>query len=493
MNIQDKETRRLFVVIIITICLQFFSLIRNSITASLFGTSVEMDAYNVSFNLTTFLFSFFGSAVTTVLIPNITEKKTFSKGVNSFITCLFILSIIVSILGIIFNKELISLITGNQSEYFIDLSSSLLSILLLGNVFSFILGVNSAIFQVRNRFIMLKFTQLISYIYIVLMLGFIISNNIYQYAIVITTANILNLILQLYYLKKENIIFKINLSIKDKEFIQMLKNLLPIFLSTGLYQFSLMINTAISSRLGDGQVSILSYSNQIVTMVNTLILGNVILFIYPKLAAQIKKSINYAKDKLLDYLLLVFFIMILILLIFILAGKESIALIYERGAFTKQTTSIVYYVTFLYFIVLPLNATRDLFYKFFYANNDTYTPFKNSIKVSVLNIVLSVIFSYFWGIYGIALGTSISTIISLGMIIKNFKKRYNTKFNKKFIQELLKIVTSFVITLVLTNIITHTLKGVPLIVYIIETFVISFTLFILVLAIIRSRVFNIKL
>lgn len=494
MNIKDKETRSLVIVIILTLCMQFFSLIRNSISASMFGISMEMDAYNVGFNITMFLFSFFGSAVTTVLIPNIAGEKRFSKGVNSFITWLFLLSIIVSFLGMIFNNQLISIIAGKQNEKFIELASSVLSILLLGNVFSFILGVNSAVFQVRNRFLMLKFTQLASYIYIVIMLAFFIPNNIYYYATVITTANILNLILQLYYLRKENIVFKMNFSIKDEEFIRMIKSVFPVFLSTGLYQFSLMMNTALASRLGSsGAVSLLSYSNQIVVMVNTLILANVILFIYPKLAVQIKKSVTHAKEKLLDYILLIFLIMSLILLLFILVGKEGITILYERGAFTKQTTNIVYSLTFLSIVVLPLNAVRDLFYKFFYADNDTYTPFKNSITVSIFNIILSIIFSYFWGIYGIVLGTSVSTVISLGMIIKKFRKRYDKMFNIKFIQELLKVIFAFAITLTLVNAFVNLIKSVHLIVFIIGTSFISCTLFVVLLMIMKSKVFKIKL
>lgn len=493
MNIKDKETRSLIIVIFITIFMQVSSLIRNSISASMFGVSQEMDAYNISFNLTNFLFSFFGSAVTTILIPNVAGKQKFSKGVNSFITYLFIGSIIVSIFGILFSKPILSILAGSKSSYFIEVSSKVFSILLLGNIFSFILGVNSAIFQVRKKFMMLKFTQLISYIYILIMLGFVISNNIYQFAIIITTANIVNLILQLYYLKKENGIFSISFSVKDKEFTQMIKNLFPVFFSTGLYQFSLMIDTALASRLGSGQVSILSYANQIVAMINTLILANVILFIYPKLAIQMKKSIDYAKTRLLDYILLVFFVMSAILIVFVLAGRDGITILYERGAFTKQTTSIVYYVALLCIIVLPLNAVRDLLYKFFYADNDTYTPFKNSIKVSVVNVVLSLILSYFWGIYGIVLGTSLSTILSLGMIISEFKRKYSAQLDIKFLLEILKIVISFIISLITINTVKSFFNSFNPVGNILLVSFLSFILFILILKIIKSDVFKVKL
>lgn len=496
MNIRDKETRSLVIVILLTIGMQLFSLIRNSIAASNFGVSTEMDAYNVGFNITTFLFSFFGSAVTTVLIPSIAGEKRFSSSVRSFITYLFLLSLLVSFLGIVFSKSIIALIAGNQSQYFINLSAKLLSILLLGGILTFILGVNAAVFQVRNRFTMLKITQLVSYVYIVMMLALFPSGNIYFYAEVITTANIVNLVLQIYYLKKDHITFKFNFLIKDNELTHMFKSLLPVFMSTGLYQFSLIINTALASRLKDeGQVSLLSYANQVVGMVNTLILANIILFIYPKMAIAIKKSITSAKEKLLDYMLLAFFIMTLIVLLFIVAGKEGIAILYERGAFTSKTTDIVYSLVFLLIVVLPLNAMRDLFYKFFYADNDTFTPFRNSIVVSAVNIVFSLTLSLYLGLKGIILGASLSTIISLMMITRKFEKCYGKIFNVRFIKEILKIFAAFLITLVIAMPIVQVVRDihVHLVLFLIISIFVSCIIFVVLLIPMKSSVFKIKL
>ncbi|WP_129706822.1 murein biosynthesis integral membrane protein MurJ [Priestia megaterium] len=493
MNIKDKESRNLLFVMIITICMQLFSLIRNSLAASFFGVSMEMDAYNISFNVATFLFSFLGTAVTTILIPNIARKEIFSNEVRSFITYLFLASIIISVLGFTFSKELLLLVSGNKDEEFIRLSSSLLAILLLGSIFTFALGVNSAIFQIRKRFIMLKVTQLISYVYIVIAMILVVKGNIYYYAFIITTATIINFLIQIYYLKKENISFTFNFAVKDKEFIIMVKNLFPVFFSTGLYQFSLMIDTSLASRLGNGQVSVLSYSNQVVAMFNTLILANIILFIYPKLAIQIKENLDQAKEKLADYIILVSFIMVLFVLAFIVAGKEGVSLLYERGAFSRNSTDIVYYATLIFIVVLPINGIRDLFYKFFYADNDTYTPFKNSVIISIINVILSVLFSHFMGLYGIILGTTLSSIISLSMITRRFKMKYKGIFSASLKKEILKLFFSFVCTLIVATVILQGLRYLSEILFLIIAVLIVSLIFIILLIIMKSRVFKIKL
>ena len=65
--------------------------------------------------------------------------------------------------------------------------------------------------------------------------------------------------------------------------------------------------------------------------------------------------------------------------------------------------------TLIYVRGLPINAFRDLIYRYFYAKGDTLTPFRNSLLISFLNIVISIILARFIGIYGIVLGTVITS------------------------------------------------------------------------------------
>ena len=70
----------------------------------------------------------------------------------------------------------------------------------------------------------------------------------------------------------------------------MFRIFLPTVFGTGVYQLTLMTDSMISSTLGAGNISVLSYAGTISGMVNTIVAGNIMLYIYPKIAAEINEE-----------------------------------------------------------------------------------------------------------------------------------------------------------------------------------------------------------
>ena len=105
--------------------------------------------------------------------------------------------------------------------------------------------------------------------------------------------------------------------------------------------------------------------------------------------------------------------------------------------------------TLIYVFGLPINAFRDLIYRYFYAKGDTLTPFRNSLLISFLNIVISIILARFIGIYGIVLGTVITSYMSLGIILFKYSRKFGFNYSKKlFVVRNAMICAIAVITLV---------------------------------------------
>src|SRR5690606_28280281 len=122
-------------------------------------------------------------------------------------------------------------------------------------------------------------------------------------------------------------------------------------------------------------------------------------------------------------------------------GREGISILFERGEFTSENTTKVFLVSLILSISLPSNGLRDLMYRYFYINKDTYTPFKNSIVVSLINITLSIILSIFIGLPGVVLGTVLASFLSLVFISIKFKNKFQIHFNiNTFIFENGKII-----------------------------------------------------
>lgn len=485
-----KAYFQLLCMILISVFTQVVLLIRTSFIAEEFGTGIELDAFNFSNSIGTFIFSFIGAGVTTVLIPSLVNKKNL-KSINSFISILYSIAFII-LLIVYFNRTIIvgTLSDGNQE--FIKIVSNVMLITLVTQFINSFTGATNAIYQCHGDYNLPKIINLATGIVLIVLLVFDSKIDIYKYVFLIFTTTLLNIILQIIFLPKNEYKYKYTLCLKDQELRNMLLVFLPTALSTGLYQLSLITDTLIASNLGEGNISILSYSNTIMNMLNTVLLTNIMTYFYPKIAKDIHKE--NSQNKLFDLAILLIFIMCLIVAGFYLVGEDGIVLLYERGKFTQQTTKIVSYCTVIYMISLPLNAVRDLIYRYFYAKQDTLTPFKNSLTISILNIFISIYLSQYLGLIGIILGTVITSFLSLVMILFRFSKIFIIKYNKKML--LLEITKILITTGLVIVFITELKSMLPAYSPIINIFLYgscTVFLYVSILFIFKARVYKIRL
>lgn len=490
-NIGNKKAFfQLFIMIGLTILTQIVSILKTSTVASQFGAYVEMDAFNFSNNIGTFIFSFIGGGITTVLIPNLMKKNN-EEGINIFISFLYTVAFAI-LMCVYFLRKLIVRGLSSGNDEFISISCNIMIITLITQYLNSFLGATNAIFQCRDKFNLPKLINLITTIILVGLIICMPRLTIYKYAFYILITSVTNVIIQIYLVIKDGYKFKYKLDINNGEFKKMFKVFLPTVLSSGLYQFSLVIDTIISSNLGEGNVSILSYSNTLMIMVDAILLSNLMMYLYPKIA----KSINNdnSQEKMFDLMILLNGIMILIVIEFFIVGKDGIALLYERGKFTSQITKFVYLGTLLYMLGIPTNAMRDLVYRYFYAKGDTITPFKNSVIVSVINIIVSIIMSRYVGVYGIIIGTVLTSYLSLAMILIRFNKKFKIKYSIfKLIIENIKIIVNSIIVIKVMSWIVSIVPISNLIVRILIYGSITTILYGIILLIFRSKVLKIKL
>ena len=95
---QYRGSLSLGLMIIITGITQVLTLMKSSLVAGIFGTGVEIDAYNLANSIVSFLFGFIAAGISTVIIPNYV-RKTDRRNVDSFITMLYgLIALIVGIL-----------------------------------------------------------------------------------------------------------------------------------------------------------------------------------------------------------------------------------------------------------------------------------------------------------------------------------------------------------------------------------------------------------
>lgn len=415
-----RNSFSLILMIIITGITQILTLMKSSLVAGIFGTGVEIDAYNLANSIVSFLFGFIAAGISTVIIPNYVKKAN-RKNVDTFITALYGLIAFVVFILIIFRYQIIG-VFSNRDELFVNICCNTLIILLLANYLLAISDVTVAYFQCKGKYNLPKIVSLIAQLIVVVVLIFYPNLTISQYTYIIAIGLFINFLLDTIFAFKEGWRVYPSLALFSPGTKKLFGIFLPIVFSTGIYKLSLMIDSTIAARLQTGQITILSYASQITNIINTILIGNLLTYYYPKIVEKVD-TIDGQKS-FWNQVILFHLIVCLVIAGFTTVGHETVELLFRHGTFSEDAAKFVYIGALIYVVGQQTDVVRDLIYRFFYAKGNTTVAAKNGVIISVVNITVSIILVYFIGFFGIFFGTIIASFISL--IVMFFK--FNTYF-----------------------------------------------------------------
>jgi putative peptidoglycan lipid II flippase len=401
----------------LTIITQVFSLYKSSLMAKYFGTSVEISAFNFVNNISFFVFGMVGAAVATVVIPQLVRKDY--KSVSIFLNFLYVSCVFLAIIVILTKYTIVKLISGTTDVSFLSFAATIIPIVMFSNLIMSLNNFMIAVFQVNNGFNYPKVVVLLTNIALVTSFICLPKMSVFQFVLISSIANIANLLLLFLDRKHSKFDYKFSFDYKNKEFREMVINMLPIFVANGAYQMSLLVDTGLSSRIGVHNITILSYSTQIAGMISGLFVANLMSYIYPRVAQMINQ--NCSLPDLSKYLrklsYFLFGTMLLIALCFLLMGHWIIDLLFVRGKFLSSDGSSLYWCLLILVFSLPFAAVRDLVYRVFYAYKNTKEPFYNSLLATFVNVGVSILLALYLGLVGIVIGTLLSTIVSALRIV----------------------------------------------------------------------------
>ena len=199
--------------------------------------------------------------------------------------------------------------------------------------------------------------------------------------------------------------------------------MLPSIFSSGVTQINILIGTIIAS-FQAGAVSYLYYADrvyQINLAVAGIAVGTVML---PELSRYVKikntKKVTNLQNRALELCL---FLSIPAATALVLASEEIVTSLFGYGSFNYESvtnTSIA--LTFFAFGV-PAFAILKILSNFFFARNDTKTPFYLSIVSVIINVIISISMFSKLGFVIIPIATSVSSWINVFMHYYFIKKR----------------------------------------------------------------------
>jgi len=441
----------------------FFTLIsrilgyaRDILIAIFLGTSLFADAFFVAFRLpNTFRRLFAEGTFNAAFIPSYAGELTEGKEKADFFAknvfnLLFAILLFIVLVAEIFMPKLIYLIAPG---FYKDPEKVRLAVELSRITFPFLFFVSlasffAAILNSFNKFAAAAAAPIILNIILIASLFLSRSFNlsdVLTLSYAVSLAGFLQFLILLFFVRKNFkpiLTLKVNIDEKTKFFF---RKLLPSIFSSGVTQINILIGTIIAS-FQAGAVSYLYYADrvyQINLAVAGIAVGTVML---PELSKHIK---NNNSDQVMDLqnraLEFCLFLSIPAATALVLASNEIITSLFGYGSFDNiSVINTAIALTFFAFGV-PAFSILKIFSNFFFARNDTKTPFYLSVVSVTLNIVISLsLFSRF-GFVIIPIATSISSWINVFMHYYFIKKRDLHTFDSKFIYTFPRIILSVVV------------------------------------------------
>ncbi len=426
---------------------------RDILIAIFLGTSIYADAFFVAFRLpNTFRRLFAEGTFNAAFIPSYTSEKLKSKDGGKKFADEVLTLLIFGLLAIVLIVEILTpyvvyliapgfIEDDTKFNVAVHLTRITFPFLAFVSLSSFFAGILNS----ENKFAAAAAAPI--FLNLILILSLVISYFFkLDYALHLSYGVSLSGLIQLIFLiffaskfYKPSLVFKNKITQKVKFF---LKKLLPSIFSSGVTQISILVGTIIAS-FQSGAVSYLYYADR-VYQINLAIAGIAVSTVsLPILSKLIKNKKNNQANNIQNKSLELSLLLSLPASLALIVGSEQIVnALFGYGSFTENDIEQTSLALMYFGYGIPAFAVLKIFANFFFARNNTMTPFKISFTVVIINVAISVLFFKDFGFVIIPIATTLSAWFGVVSYVYLLLNKGYLKIEPNFYNKLLKIVFS---------------------------------------------------
>ncbi len=443
-----------------------FGLVRDVVVASLFGASLEYDAYVVAFRIPNFLRRIFGEGgFSQAFVPVLSEyKETRSKEeiqdlLDQTSATLGLSLLVTTIIGVLIAPLLISIFAIGWflgDEYGkMELASQMLRITFPYLLFISLTAFAGGILNTYRQFAVPAFTPVLLNISLIICAIWLApqfpdERRIVALAWGVLIAGIVQLFFQFPFLQRLGLFPKPGFKRDPEGTRRIIKLLIPVFFAISITQINLLVDTLIASFLTTGSISWLYYSDRLVEFPLGAFGIAIATVILPSLSSQ------HAKESIDDYNhILDWALRLLCLIIFpaavglVLLVQPILTTIFQNGEFTAFDVQMSGFSLAAYALGLPAFVLIKILASGFFSRQDTRTPVKIAAFAMICNIVINLILVGFLAHAGLALATSLSAYINAALLYKYLKAKHHYESQPGWSLYLLKVAVALVTMAVL--------------------------------------------
>jgi putative peptidoglycan lipid II flippase len=206
--------------------------------------------------------------------------------------------------------------------------------------------------------------------------------------------------------------------------------MVPRLLGVAVVQLNFVVNTILATGQPVGSLSSIKYAWAIMTMPQVVIAQAIAIAALPTFSAQVAQGdLVSMRHSLAATLRGVLLLSIPATVGLILLREPTIALAFQRGEFTAQSTEMVSWALLWYTAGLVGHSVVEIVSRAFYALHDTKTPVFVGAAAMSLNLLFSISFSavfqrFGWMPHGgLALANSLATALEMAGLLYLMRKR----------------------------------------------------------------------
>ncbi len=398
---------------------KFGSVGKELVVAWRFGTGDELDAFLIALVIPSFVVNVVAGSFNSALIPSYIKVREQQGRIaaqnllsNAIARALILLSLTIVLMVVTapwYLPYLASGFTADKLNLTIKLLWAIAPLVLLSGIIS----IWGAALNAGERFALAALSPVVTPLATVILLLFAVNWGVFALAGGLIIGSLLEIIILGIGLRKQKISLLPRWGKFDSNLREVTQQYVPVAAGAFLMCSANLVDQSMAAMLSSGSVSALGYANRVIALpltLTTLALGTAVIPYFSKTIAQ--QDWRKVRHTFSSYLRLIFITSIPLTIVFILASKLIIQILFERGSFTASDTIIVSQIQICYALQIPFYIAAIFVVRLVNSLGINYLLAWGSGINLLVNIIANYIFLQLWGVKGIALSTSLVYLIS---------------------------------------------------------------------------------
>jgi putative peptidoglycan lipid II flippase len=344
-------------------------LVREIVAASYYGIYGPMSAFTIAFQVPNLVRALFAdAALQPAFVPIFTEqleKKNYREAFRLASTLLLLVTLVlgaITALFVLIAPVLMPLFApgfeGEILDLTVTLSQVLFPILILLGVSGVVVGILNS-YDRFGAFAISPFFWNLTIIAVTILLtpAFHGQNRIYAYAIGILIGTLVQLLIPVFDLRNTPFKFEWSFEWRNRDVRRVLLLMLPVTISLGLINFNMLVNSLFGSLVSDQSPAAIDKAFRIYQLPQGVFSVAIATVLFPTLARfAARGEMENLRATMANGMRQILFVLIPAAAAVLVLSVPMIRLVYQRGEFTPEQTTLVATALFWFAFSLPTNG-----------------------------------------------------------------------------------------------------------------------------------------